>query len=185
MVVPLIVCLRVRLVGCRSHQVSFAWWQVVRQSSVLLIDRQVCALDDYIVPASIGRPVNLDSGPCAMAAYLNEPVMSCLVLDVSLPGRQRSRFADTHCYRSAGLAHHLHHRTWRCADDSQGIKAGAVEFLTKPFDDVAIASKPTQDLDARWAPRGYRPDTGPTSITRAACRCLSSCESDGPSIFAL
>ena len=73
---------------------------------------------------------------------------SCLILDVSLPDLNgldlQKRIADDRI----GSADHLHHRLRRYPHVRiQAMKAGAVEFLTKPFEEEALLGAIRQAID--------------------------------------
>jgi PAS domain S-box-containing protein len=76
--------------------------------SVVLVDERSTRLEHGAAPSLpvsfinsiIGRPVNVESGPCAMAAYLNEQVIAA---DLALETRW-----TTHAWCPMALAHGLH-----------------------------------------------------------------------------
>jgi PAS domain S-box-containing protein len=76
--------------------------------SVVLVDADGMRLENGAAPSLpasfinsiIGRPVNVDSGPCAMAAYLNEQVIAA---DLTSETRW-----ETHAWCPMAMAHGLH-----------------------------------------------------------------------------
>ena len=96
----------------------------VRESLELLIKREGWRPETVRVGA--GLP-----DPCPRV------VPSCLVLDVTLPGLNGLELQQQLADR-VGHAHHLHHGYGDVPMTVQAMKAGAVEFLTKPFEDDVL-----------------------------------------------
>ena len=103
------------------------------------------ALDALI--RSAGYCVEVYATPDAFLQRSEVPEVSCLVLDIELPGQSglelQQRIARSHQHVPIVFitGHGDIHRS------VQAMKAGAIEFLTKPFDDTALVEGIAQALE--------------------------------------
>lgn len=116
--------------------------------SVVLVDADGACLEHGAAPSLppsfinsiIGRPVNVDSGPCAMAAHLNEQVIAP---DLSL----ETRWA-THAWCLMAMAHGLHACWSTPILSTKGQVVGAFAIY---YDKPGIPTPKQQELIAQFS----------------------------------
>ena len=123
-----------------------------RKATIYVIDDDESMRDSLgSLLRSVGFHVEVFSSTVSFLNFSRQDVSSCLVLDVRLPGTSGMEFQDH--LKKAGIEIPIIFITAHgdIPMTSRAIKAGAVEFLTKPFqkDELLEAIRQGLDLDRR------------------------------------